>query len=70
MGQCVEAHPSGGGITVAGKTFAFDAVCDDKQQQARGAHRARPRRPGPEPFARRAVRRAAQRFRRAFAAAG
>lgn len=33
--KCVESNASGGAITVAGKTFSFDTVADEKSSQAR-----------------------------------
>ena len=38
--ECVTAQPATGAIAVAGKAFAFDAVCDDTMGQARPARRA------------------------------
>jgi hypothetical protein len=51
----VEAQPSSGGITVAGKTFAFDAVCDQKDGQARAAARRKTHRGAARTAAKRAT---------------
>lgn len=33
--KCVDSNTAGGAISVTGKTFTFDFVCDEKEAQAR-----------------------------------
>ena len=64
MKECVAAQPATGAIAVAGKSFTFDAVCDDTMGQARPARAAHACR-RVEPFST-AVQAATRRARRAL----